>query len=344
MKYEEPLDSDAKDALQHRASNRGMEHQTRRHRQVRETLQQFCMRTGETTLLQQWNTAKNVPLTPTDVGSGSNRMCWWQCEKGHEWQAAVKSRTAGYGCPICAHRMVKEGVNDLGTTHPELAVQWHPTQNGNLTPGQVMAGSHRTVWWICERGHEWRASIVSRAKNGAGCPVCAGKLVCAGENDLRSRFPQIACQWHPTQNGQLTPEQVTPYSNRAVWWICEKGHSYSATVAARTMHGSGCPYCAGRKVLPGFNDLATLAPEVAGQWHPVLNGSLTPEQVTAGSRKRIWWICPEGHVWKTAVYARTGGARSGCPVCAGKTRKNVRALYRAAWAKRPEADDRDCFS
>ena len=42
------------------------------------------------------------------------------------------------------------------------------------------------------------------------------------------------------------------------------------------------PYCAGRKVLAGFNDLATLAPEVACQWHTTLNGSLTPDMVTAG--------------------------------------------------------------
>lgn len=88
------------------------------------------------------------------------------------------------------------------------------------------------------------------------------------------------------------------------------------------MHGSGCPYCAGRKALRGFNDLATVDPKTAAQWHPTLNGSLTPEMVTAGSRKKVWWQCSEGYVWKAAVYSRTGSRKSGCPVCAGRAKQN----------------------
>ncbi len=121
---------------------------------------------------------------------------------------------------------------------------------------------------------------------GADCPVCAGKQVLPGENDLASTFPALAAQWHPTQNGPLAPSQVSPYSNRKVWWRCELGHNYTAAVAARAAGGSGCPYCAGRKVLAGFNDLSTRAPALAAQWHPTLNGALTPEQVTTGSHKK----------------------------------------------------------
>ena len=87
------------------------------------------------------------------------------------------------------------------------------------------------------------------------------------------------------------------------------------------MRGSGCPYCAGRRALPGFNDLATVCPDIAAQWHPTLNGGLTPEMVTAGSRKKVWWQCPEGHVWRAVIYARAGEQRSGCPVCAGTARR-----------------------
>ena len=115
-----------------------------------------------------------------------------------------------------------------------------------------------------------------------------------------------------------------------MWWLCERGHPYQAVVAARTTHGSGCPYCAGRRVLAGFNDLATTVPRVAAQWHPTLNGGLTPEMVTAGSRKKVWWQCSEGHVWKAAVYARAGAQKSGCPVCAGRVRQRRRDAAAAA--------------
>ena len=107
----------------------------------------------------------------------------------------------------------------------------------------------------------------------------------------------------------MTPDAVSPYSNRKVWWRCELGHEYRAAVSARTMGGTGCPYCTGKKVLAGLNDLTTLEPKIAAQWHPALNGALTPEMVTAGNTKSVWWQCPEGHVWRAIVYSRAGPAK-----------------------------------
>ena len=81
---------------------------------------------------------------------------------------------------------------------------------------------------------------------------------------------------------------MTAGSNRPVWWRCEKGQSYRTIIAQRVQRGNGCPYCANRKVLVGFNDLATVQPLVAKEWHESLNGALTPEMVTAGSHKKVW--------------------------------------------------------
>ena len=272
-------------------------------------------------LAAQWHPTKNGKLTPDQVVTGSHKAVWWVCEKGHEWRAMVVTRTVGSTCPYCANRALSPGENDLASAHPELIRQWHPTKNGKLTPRDVMSGSRRKVWWRCEYGHEWQAAISSRAA-GAGCPVCAGRSVVAGENDLASRFPEIAAQWHGEKNGILLPESISSCSNQKVWWRCELGHVYAATVSSRTMHGSCCPYCTGKKVLPGFNDLATLEPKIAAQWHPTLNGTLTPEMVTLGSHRKVWWQCPEGHVWKAVVYSRAGPQKCGCPVCAGKVKRS----------------------
>jgi len=279
-------------------------------------------------LASQWHPTKNRNRTPADVTVGSHYKAWWICEKGHEWQAVVKSRViGGTGCPVCTNRVLIPGENDLATTHPELARQWHPDRNGGLTPRDIVAGARRKVWWRCDRDHEWQATVLSRAYGGAGCPVCAGKAVIPGENDLASQFPAIASQWHPTKNGSLSPEGVTPYSNRKVWWRCSLGHEYTAAVSARTMNGSDCPYCAGHKVLAGFNDLATLEPKVAAQWHPTLNGTLTAEMVTVGSHRKVWWLCPEGHIWKAVIYSRAGPQKCGCPVCAGRVSMAKRRYY-----------------
>lgn len=271
----------------------------------------------------QWHPTGNGTLTPDKVMAGSHRKVWWVCENGHEWQAEVKSRVVGHGCPICANRNRLKGKNDMATTNPELARQWHPTKNGTLTPQEMVTGSHRKIWWRCEKGHEWQTTVASRL-NGAGCPVCAGKKILPGENDLASCFPIIAAQWHPTKNGLLTPDKISPSSHRKVWWQCSIGHAYQSCICARTVSNSNCPYCTGRKVLAGFNDLATLKPDVAAQWHPTLNGTLTPSNVTPGSHRKVWWLCSEGHVWKAVIYSRTGKKKCGCPVCAGKVKDQNR--------------------
>ncbi len=204
-----------------------------------------------------------------------------------------------------------------------LLRQWDTERNTPLTPEAISHGSGKKVWWRCERGHTWQARIGSRA-NGAGCPVCDGKRTAPGENDLVTLFPQIAAEWHPEKNDRWTPQDVTPFSNRRAWWQCARGHDYQAIVAHRTMDGAGCPYCTGRRAWPGFNDLATVEPEVAAEWHPTLNGDLHPEQVTAGSHKKVWWSCAVGHTWRAVVYSRTGEQRAGCPLCAGRGRAKFR--------------------
>lgn len=291
-----------------------------------ESLYDYCLRTGCSELLEQWSKTENGPLTPETVSYGSHKKVWWECEKGHRWPAIVKSRVSGSGCPVCAGRVLAEGENDLASTYPELVTQWHPVLNGELRAQDVMPGTRKKVWWKCEAGHEWQATVASRT-HGAGCPVCAGKVTVAGENDMASQFPEIAAEWHETKNGRLRAQDVTPYSNRRVWWRCGLGHEYRAVVSTRTMRGGGCPYCANRQVLAGFNDLATLMPKVAAQWHPTLNAPLRPDMVTVGCHRKVWWQCDEGHVWRSVIYSRTGAMKCGCPVCAGKVKVAPRYQY-----------------
>ena len=288
---------------------------------MQQTLYEYCKEHGNEKLLCEWHPSQNGALTSRDVAFGSKRKVWWLCERGHQWETAVCTRTSGgSGCPYCAGKRAYPGENDLASQYPDIASQWHPMKNGILTPDSVTIGSHRECWWQCDKGHEWQSAIASRV-SGIGCPVCAGKKVLPGENDLASFYPNIAKEWHSEKNGSLKPEAVSPSSNRKVWWRCPLGHEYQSVVALRTQRGNGCPYCTGRKVLPGFNDLATVEPETAKQWHPTLNGPLTPEMVTAGSHRRVWWQCPNGHVWKAVVFSRSGLRKSGCPVCAGKAKE-----------------------
>lgn len=143
---------------------------------MRTSLYDYCMERNTSALLTQWHPAKNGPLTPRDVSYGSRRKLWWQCPKGHAWQAAVYTRTKGSGCPYCAGKLAQAGENDLASQRPDLLEQWHPIKNLPMTPERVTVGSHFKAWWICWQGHEWRAEVKSRTLGGTGCPVCAGRV------------------------------------------------------------------------------------------------------------------------------------------------------------------------
>lgn len=154
---------------------------------------------------------------------------------------------------------------------------------------------------------------------GRGCPVCTGKTIIPGENDLESYSPELARQWIREKNGTLTPDSVSIYSNKRVWWRCDRGHEWQSAISVRTTKQSGCPYCSNRQVLAGFNDLKTIEPMVAAQWHPTLNAPLEPEMVLPGSAKRVWWRCSDGHEWRAVIYSRTGAQKCGCPQCGGRS-------------------------
>ena len=125
--------------------------------------------------------------------------------------------------------------------HPEVARQWHPGKNGDLTPDQVTPASGKKVWWRCKKNHEWIAAINDRTTGASGCPYCSGRRV-NEENNLLAVNPGLAKQWYQRRNKYLKPDQVTPGANKKVWWKCEKGHIWQAKIADRSS-GKGCPYC-----------------------------------------------------------------------------------------------------
>jgi hypothetical protein len=260
----------------------------------------------------EWDFQKNTPLRPDEVTPRSVRSVWWRCSEGHEWRTTVASRARSSICPHCT-RKLPIGKIDLASQSPILSRQWYETRNGRLKPSDVTTGSSRNVWWKCDEGHEWQATVANRVK-GSGCPVCYGR-VASDRHNLLTVYPEIAHEWHPTRNAELRPSDVTPGSHRKVWWRCHYGHEWQADAHCRTNAGSGCPYCAGKRVASN-NSLESKYPDLAKQWHPMRNIPLSPDRVTCGSGIVVWWRCPKQHEWCAAISHRVKG--SGCPFCAGR--------------------------
>jgi len=151
---------------------------------------------------------------------------------------------------------------NLEVLYPDIAKQWHPTKNGDLKPKNFLPLSHKKIWWKCDKDHEYDARISHRTGRNQGCSYCANKKVGYG-NDLETKFPRVANEWHPTKNGDLLPSKIVYGSRKVVWWKCKSGHEWTTAISNRThkLVNSNCPKCSNHVSKPAlfiFSELKTI--------------------------------------------------------------------------------------
>ena len=208
----------------------------------------------------------------------------------------------------------------LAELFPDVASEWHPTLNGDLTPKEVTRASNKKFMWKCDKGpdHVWEASVNNRTRRGSNCPMCAGREVSVTNSVATLCPPEILKEWDYEKNGDLTPETMVAGKHQKVWWKCDKGpdHVWMQEPRHRINRGFGCPACEGKQVSV-TNSLATLFPHLVSEWHPTKNKGVTPDQVVAGENNKYWWICDKGpdHVWDATANKRSYAGRT-CPYCA----------------------------
>jgi hypothetical protein len=192
------------------------------------------------------------------------------------------------------------GVNDLQTVNPALAAELVDQSLATT----LTASSARKVDWVCAAGHQWAARVQNRSY-GSGCPFCFGKQVLPGFNDLATTHPDLAAELAD----RSLATTLTAFSNKKVDWVCAAGHQWTAKINHRS-NGSGCPFCSGNQVLPGFNDFQTVNPALAAE---LVDQSLATT-LTASSSRKVDWVCAAGHQWAARVKNRSQG--NGCADCA----------------------------
>jgi hypothetical protein len=130
-----------------------------------------CLATKNPKLVLEWHSTLNNVLTPWNVTANSAKEVWWQCDKGHEWQAGVFERNnKNCGCPYCSRRLASIDYNLL-IINPDLCEEWDYKRN-DKRPENYTPNSHEKVWWECkECGNEWKSNILNR-NSGTGCPKC----------------------------------------------------------------------------------------------------------------------------------------------------------------------------
>jgi DNA-directed RNA polymerase subunit RPC12/RpoP/very-short-patch-repair endonuclease len=280
---------------------------------------------GNISLMKEWHWAKNnlLGFDPTKLKNHSNKKVWWKGACGHEWEMSIHDRTMGRSCPYCSRLWILPGDNDLATTHPLLSEEWDYDENGSLTPRDVTSISIKRVGWICSKcGNKWKTKIRYRTINGSGCAECAKimrgksrvKTCVKMRGSLAEIHPELLVDWDYAKN-KISPNEITASSNKFACWICHVcGYEWFAKISNRN-NGRGCPCCSNRIVVPGKNDLSTTHPELAKEWHPTKNKPLAPSNVSYGSGKKVWWMCPNGHEYQATILHRASKNGTNCPQC-----------------------------
>ena len=273
-----------------------------------------------------------VALKPQNVSRGSNLCVFWKCTEGYNH--TFKSKIADvvvrkHRCSICMGKTVLQGFNDFATKRPELLPEWDYEKNSEigLSPNKIVYGTQKKAWWKCPNNDILQHSYFSRIgdkKVGKGCRYCGGKEVLPGLDDLLSQAPDVAADWDYELNSQK-PDEVLKGSGETAYWICRNEnttpHSYPLPIISR-VQGHKCTYCHGKKVLVGFNDIGTRAPQLLKEWDYEQNDSngIFPTDYTCGSMQEVSWICQNTtlpkHSYSLSIVDKYQG--TGCPYCSGR--------------------------
>jgi len=345
-------------------------------------------------LVKEWHPTKNGDLTPEDFTHGSQQKVWWRCPKGHSYYSVIHGRTKKkqpHGCPHCQHqssdseirilaelkwffdevnsRYKVDGVEiDVYLPNQKLGIEfdgkyWHRDREGRdlrknkflLSRGiNLIRVRHHPLKPLSDNDVIIRNNLIvkkdldevlkklfplvdSALKGKINAYIDKPSFVNEElfkkyrsyfpspfpEKSLLNTHPLLSAEWDYEKNYPLRPENFTYGNENKFWWLCPKGHSYETVLKYRTNINSptGCPYCVGKKVGKD-NNLFSMFPEIAKEWHPTKNRDLTPKDVTYGSNTKVWWICDKGHDWETTPNQRTKPSGSGCPYCSGRNSLN----------------------
>ena len=276
-------------------------------------------------LLQEWDYKKNGRINPEFVSINSHKKYYWICPKNHSYEAIVKNRVHGTGCPICAGKVVMQGVNDLGSfaenNMPELLKEWDYSSNNDALE-EIYFNTLKSYMWVCFRcGRRYKKSAYERNKGNA-CPYCAHKQV-DREISFGYLHPEALKDWDYEKNS-LDPYSVAEHSNKYAYWKCHKCGSETYSIINARSKGYGCKYCRVDKIRENSNltriakrgSLADKKPLLVNEWDFEKNDQIeiSPDNTTCGSGRVVWWKCSKcEYNWKDEVNKRSHGKK--CPQC-----------------------------
>ncbi len=263
--------------------------------------------------LSMWNYEKNLDVKPDETYYSSCKKVWWVCKEGHEWETTLYAISIGGGCPYCSSERLLKGFNDLETLYPQICELWDYELN-ELQPSDVFPKSAKRIHWKCNKGHKWDVSVHHVVNGGGSCPVCSQKRMAKGVNDFATvASKELIEEWNYDRN-IIAPDEISAHNSKIkVWWKCKKcGGEWELSVAKRIDRGDGCPYCSGKRVIKGKNDLVAVYPDIVNWWSS--SNTKSPEEFFPYSHAMVKWICPTCGYEFNRIISHQVSAKT-CPCC-----------------------------
>lgn len=273
----------------------------------------------------EWDFEKNEELGHDiwKIAQGSGKKTWWYCLKYDDsYPMPPNKKIDGDRCSICNGYYIVRN-NSFGHLYPELASEWHPTLNGDLTPFEFSRSTGKVFWWKCKECPEsYDTSIDKKVNQKAKCPYCRGLRV-GKYNNFKATHPQLAEMWDYEKNEGKLPEQYIKGNKKDMfYWKCKMcGHASYSNIANK----SGCSVCAGQSVLKGFNDMWTTNPELA----KLLSNPEDGYKYMQWSNQKTNWKCPCcGEVVKDKKISDINKNGFKCNICSDGFSFGERVIYK----------------
>ena len=241
--------------------------------------------------MYMWDYEKNTDLDPSEIYYHSGVTVWWRCKEGHSWPAKIKTIADKGKCPFCNKTRVIKGKNDLESLYPEVCEKWDYELNQN-EPSDYFPNSGKFAYWCCKKGHKWKSRICTMVRNNTQCAVCSKRRLLTGVNDFATLASKELLEEWDYERNDITPDKITAHNkDKECFWKCKRcGEKWGQTVEKRFGRGFGCPFCSGKKVRKGKNDLASLCPDLVEWWSD--DNSKRVDEVPKYSSYYALWKCP----------------------------------------------------
>jgi len=273
-------------------------------------------------LSKEWDYERNGELKPNMVLYGTAKRVYWLCPEGHSYSATINHRSGANGtsCPKCnAGRQtsfaeqaffyyIKKVFPDAISRYTEIfsnsmeldiyipSIKLGIEYDGEAWHKKDKRSRERKKYQICKENGIWLLRIME--KNPDGFNYIADETLSMPNPIYEHKY--LARCIH------ILLDRITMWTKRHAYQL----HSYDIDIK-RDEHEI-------RAYMTKLNkgSLAEMYPAVAAEWHPTLNGTVTPDKVKPGSEYKAMWICPKcGNVYSATVGHRTSKKPSGCPKC-----------------------------